>query len=196
MSMKELMMRAGVAFILAGLAGPAAAGPTLPKGATIATDAKALKTYTPDTNPGRTDFDVADRAAIANLIDAYAFAYDNAEAASWFSLFTGDAVFVAGQPGQEAVAFTGDGFRTFWTDRLKTFSTSGNVRRHLMSNILFLEETADTAHVSVVGLLTNAKDGKTFSAVSSLNYEGWLVKGPDGWKIQRWHDFPDADVGG
>ena len=63
-----------------------------------------------------------------------------------------------------------------------------------MSNILFLDQTADTAHVSVVGLLTNAKDGETFSAVSSLNYEGWLAKGPQGWHIKRWHDFPDSAV--
>jgi hypothetical protein len=63
-----------------------------------------------------------------------------------------------------------------------------------MSNILFLAQTADTAHVSVVGLLTNSKGGKVFTAVSSLNYEGWLVKGADGWKIQRWRDFPDSIV--
>jgi hypothetical protein len=33
-----------------------------------------------------------------------------------------------------------------------------------------------------------------FSNRSSLNYEGWLVKGPQGWKIKRWHDFPDSVV--
>lgn len=97
-------------------------------------------------------------------------------------------------PGEAAVSFTGAGFRDFWRERMKEFATSGNMRRHLMANILFLDQTADTAHVSVVGLLTNAKDGKTFSAVSSLNYEGWLAKGPQGWKIKRWHDFPDAPV--
>ena len=75
---------------------------------------------------------------------------------------------------------------------MSAFRSSGNLRRHLMSNILFLDQTADTAHVSVVGLLTSAKGGRTFTAVSSLNYEGWLVKGPDGWKIRRWHDFPDV----
>ncbi|QPC43027.1 nuclear transport factor 2 family protein [Kaustia mangrovi] len=166
----------------------------LPEGATVASDAAPLRDYAPSTNPGSTDFDVADRAAIANLIYAYSFAYDNGEADAWFSLFTPDAVFVAGVPGGEAVAFKGDGFHKFWRARMKTFRTSGNMRRHLMSNILFLDQTATTAHVSVAGLLTNAKDGKTFNAVSSLNYEGWLVKGKDGWKIQRWHDFPDAPV--
>ena len=174
-------------------AGSASASDTaVPPGATAAADVAALRSYAPAGNPGRTDFDVADRAAIANLITAYSFAYDNGEADAWLGLFTPEAVFVAGIPGQTPISFTGDGFRAFWTERMKEFRTSGNLRRHLMSNVLFLDQTADTAHVSVVGLLTNANDGKTFSAVSSLNYEGWLTKGPDGWKIERWHDFPDA----
>ncbi len=184
------------AALVAAFAVPSwAAEPAVPEGGTVAKDATALRTYAPTTNPGGTAFDVADRAAIENLIHAYAFAYDNGEADAWFSLFTPDVVFVAGEPGSEPVAFSGDGFTKFWRDRMKTFGSSGDQRRHLMSNILFLEQTVDTAHVSVGGLLTNVKDGKDFSAVSSLNYEGWLVKGPDGWKIQRWHDFPDAAFG-
>lgn len=176
-------------------AAPAPAETQLPPGATIATDARALFTYKPSANPGRTDFDAADRLAIENLISAYAFAYDNRQADAWFSLFTDDAVFVAGEPGTAPVAFSGDAFRAFWRERMKDFGSTGNLRRHLMSNILYLDQTADTARVSVVGLLTNAKNGHDFSSLSSLNYEGWLVKGPDGWKIKRWHDFPDAVLG-
>ena len=191
--MKHMLAGAVLAQVLIFFAGSVLAAPPLPEGASVS-DAKALLSYTPESNPGGTDFDVADRAAIENLIYAYSFAYDNGAADAWFSLFTDDAVFVAGVPGEGAVSFTGEGFRDFWRERMKEFATSGNMRRHLMSNILFLDQTADTAHVSVVGLLTNAKDGKTFSTVSSLNYEGWLAKGPQGWKIKRWHDFPDSAV--
>lgn len=173
---------------------PASAEAELPEGASLAPDVKPLTSYAPKENPGATDFDPEDRLAIENLLYAYSFAYDNYEAEAWLSLFTDDAVFVAGTPGQPSVSFTGEGFRNFWTERMKTFAKSGNRRRHLMSNILFLDQTEDTAHVSVVGLLTNAKDGKSFSAVTSLNYEGWLVKGRQGWKIKRWHDLPDAPV--
>ena len=192
--MKQIIPFVMIGSLLAAAPLPALAETGLPEGASIAKDAKALRTYAPKGNPGSVDFDAADRLAIANLLYAYSFAYDNYEADAWFKLFTDDVVFVAGVPGAGAVSFTGDGFRTFWRERMQQFSTSGNQRRHLMSNILFLEQTADTAHVSVAGLLTNAKDGKTFTAVSSLNYEGWLVKGPEGWKIKRWHDFPDAPV--
>jgi len=179
--------------LLALPAGPAAAAPmAVPQVTGHAGAFTALRSYAPGRNPGETGFDVADRAAIANLIYAYSFAYDNGEADAWLGLFAPDAVFVAGVPGEKPVSFQGEEFRAFWTKRMNAFRTSGNLRRHLMSNILFLDQTGDTAHVSVVGLLTNAKDHRAFTAVSSLNYEGWLAKGPDGWKIQRWHDFPDA----
>ncbi len=186
--MKPTLFLAVTAQLVASCAVPAFAQTPLPAGATYSEDAKPLKSYAPANNPGNTAFDVTDRAAIANLI------YDNFETEAWFSLFTDNVTFVAGTPGQKAVAFQGDGFRKFWRERMDAFRTSGNQRRHLMSNILFLDQTADTAHVSVVGLLTNSADGKVFSAVSSLNYEGWLVKGADGWKIQRWRDFPDSIV--
>lgn len=193
--MQKLPLSACVLSILGLLAVPAVAETPVPEGVTIAADAAPLLAFHPTANPGRTDFNAADRLAIENLINAYAFAYDNRDADAWFSLFTDDAVFVAGVPGAKPVAFTGAPFRAFWRARMKEFSSSGNLRRHLMANVLFLDQTADTAHVSVVGLLTNAKGGKDFSAVSSLNYEGWLVKGADGWKIKRWQDFPDAPVG-
>ncbi len=192
--MKRIACWGLIGWLVVSSAGMVLAQAAAPAGGTLAGDAKALRSYAPTTNPGQTNFNATDRAAIANQIYAYAFAYDNGDADAWFGLFTPDAVFVAGIPGETPVAFTGTGFRSFWTERLNAFRSSGNVRRHLMSNILFLDQTAETAHVSVVGLLTNAKDGKTFSDVTSLNYEGWLVKGPEGWKIQRWHDFPDSVV--
>ncbi|MFG1362261.1 nuclear transport factor 2 family protein [Xanthobacter versatilis] len=144
---------------------------------------------------GSTGFSAVDRLAIENLIWAYSLAYDNGQADAWLGLFTDDAVFVAGVPGGPPVAFSGEGFRAFWRERMKAVAASGNVRRHLMSNMVFIDQSDAAAHVSVVGLLANTSDGRTFSVVSSLNYEGWLVKGADGWKIARWHDFPDAPVG-
>lgn len=187
--------QASAALLLATLATPALAQTALPPGATLAPDVKALRSYQPVRPPGGTDFDATDRAAIANLLYAYSFAYDNGEAETWFSLFTPDAVFTAGVPGQEPIAMSGEGFRAFCAARMKQFAASGHMRRHLMSNILYLDQSATTAHVSVVGLLTDAKDGRVFTPVTSLNYEGWLVKQAGSWKIQRWHDFPDAGLG-
>jgi ketosteroid isomerase-like protein len=153
-----------------------------------------LQSYAATAPAGRSDFDVADRLAIINLIGTYSLAYDNYDADAWFDLFTPDAVFAVGTPGMKPLVLSGDAMRKAWRARIANFKSTGNKRRHLMSNIVFLEQTGTTAHVSIVGLLTNAKDGKTFTAVSSLNYEGWFVKINGVWKISRWHDFPDTGV--
>ncbi len=110
--MKSTLFLTVTAQLLALVAFSAFAQTPLPDGATYS-EAKALKSYAPAGSPGNTAFDAADRAAIANLIYAYSFAYDNFETEAWFSLFTEDATFVAGTPGVKAVAFKGDGFRKF-----------------------------------------------------------------------------------
>ncbi|MCX2929479.1 nuclear transport factor 2 family protein [Mycobacterium sp. CVI_P3] len=156
--------------------------------------AEPLRTFSADGAAGRTDFDCRDRLAIKNLVDTYALAYDNYLADEWFELFTDEAVFVAGVPGLEPVELRGADFRNFSRDRMSAFRTSGNQRRHLMSNMVFLEQTQTTARASVVGLLTNTANGTAFAAVAALNYEGWFVKQNGVWKISRWHDFPDGPV--
>jgi hypothetical protein len=83
------------------------------------------------------------------------------------------------------MGFKGAVFHQFWRDRVEQFKKSGNKRRHPMSNITFLNQTATTAHVNVVGLLTNAMDSKVLSAESSPNYEGLLMKGGGVWKTER-----------
>jgi hypothetical protein len=41
-------------------------------------------------------------------------------------------------------------------------------------------------------VLTNVKDGKTFRAVTNLNYEGWYVTRDGAWKITKWIDAPSS----
>jgi hypothetical protein len=88
---------------------------------------------------------------------------------------------------------TGDSFRSFWRARSGEFERSGNRRKHLISNILFVEQTDRTAHAVISGLITNAKDGKTFTVVSGVDYEGWFVKQGGVWRIKRWNDLPDVN---
>ncbi|CAN5296740.1 hypothetical protein BH09ACT8_BH09ACT8_21340 [soil metagenome] len=158
------------------------------------TAAEPLRSCATSGAAGRTDFDCLDRLAVKNLVDTYALAYDNYLAEAWFDLFTDDAVFVVGVPGQAPLEQRGEAFRSFWRERMSAFSNSGNQRRHLMSNIVFLEQTETAVRASVVGLLTNTASGRAFSPVATLNYEGWFVKQNGVWKISRWHDFPDGAV--
>jgi hypothetical protein len=140
---------------------------------------------------GQTGFDPVDRLAILNLISAYSVQLDTFNLDAWFPLFTDDAVFVARDGGTQT-ELSGDKFQAAVRQRFTAFQRTGNVRRHLISTTLFIEQTGDTAHTVSFGLLTNVKDGTTFSAVADLNYEGWFVKRDGVWKIKRWIDAPSS----
>ena len=142
---------------------------------------------------GATNFNVTDRVALTQLIHAYAIEVDRFNIDGWFALFTDDAVFSVGMPGMTPVEQTGEVFRSFWRKRFGDFERSGNRRKHLISNILFVEQTDSAAHAVISGLITNAKDGKTFSVVSGVDYEGWFVKKDAVWLINRWSDLPDVN---
>ena len=145
---------------------------------------------------GSTNFNVTDRVALTQLIHAYAIEVDRFNIDGWFALFTDDAVFSVGMPGMTPVEQTGETFRSFWRKRFGDFERSGNRRKHLISNIMFVEQTDSTAHAVISGLITNAKDGKTFSVVSGVDYEGWFVKKDGVWLINRWNDRPDVNFEG
>jgi hypothetical protein len=151
-----------------------------------------LLSYPSAAPAGRTLFNVADRLAILNLVSAYSLAFDTCDAEAFFKLFADDAVVATGTPGAPPVVLSGAEFRKTWGDRIEALKKTGARRRHLMSNVVFLEETPRKAHISVVGLLANTQDGATFKPVAILNYEGWLVNQNGEWKIQRWNDFPDS----
>lgn len=142
---------------------------------------------------GSTDFNVKDRVALTHLIHAYAIEVDRFNLEGWFALFTEDAVFSVGLPGMTPVEQSGEVFRGFWRERFGEFERSGNRRKHLISNIVFTEQTSSTAHAVISGLITNAKDGKTFTVVSGVDYEAWFVKQGGVWRIKRWHDRPDVN---
>lgn len=150
-----------------------------------------LENYKSSNNAGSTHFNATDRLAINNLIQTYALTYDNYNISEWLNLFTDDALFVVGIPGGPAIEQSGETFRKFWIERGEQFKLSGNKRRHLMSNLVFIEETDTSAHLSIIGLLVNVKDKSEMSVISPLNYEGWFLKKNGVWKIKRWHDFPD-----
>jgi len=155
-------------------------------------DPGPLESYESSFPAGTTKFNAEDRLAIINVIGTYSFTYDNYQIDKWLKLFTDKAVFAAGVVGQKPLVQTGEEFRTFWKKRGAEFKKSGNKRRHLISNIVFLDQTDKTAHISAVGLLMNSKKGADVSVRTPLNYEGWFVKVDGVWLIEKWHDFPDA----
>jgi len=148
----------------------------------------------PETAAGRTDFNATDRLAILNLIHAYAVEVDRLNLDAWFDLFTRDAIFVDRVPGKADEEQSGEEFHKFGRQRFGSLKAGGNQRGHLISNIVFVEQTEDTAHTVMEALLTNTKDGKILRAVPGINYEGWFVKSKGGvWKIKRWIDAADVN---
>jgi len=148
----------------------------------------------PGTAAGRTDFNATDRLAIINLIHAYAVEVDRFNLDAWFDLFTRDAIFVVRVPGKADEERSGEEFHKFSRQRFGSLKAGGNQREHLISNIVFVEQTEDTAHTVIEALLTNTKDGKIFGGVPGINYEGWFVKSKGGvWKINRWIDAADVN---
>lgn len=141
---------------------------------------------------GSTNFNVTDRVALYQLIYAYGIEIDRYNVEGWFQLFTPNAVFTVGFPGMTPVEQTGEAFRSFWRSRFAEFQRSGNLRKHLICNIVFVEQTDFFAHAIISGLITNSKDGKVFSTVSGVDYEGWFVKRDGVWYIDRWDDRPDT----
>jgi hypothetical protein len=65
-----------------------------------------------------------------------------------------------------------------------------------MAGIVFADQNADSAHVFVEAPITNANAGKTFTPVTTDQYEGWFAKVDGEWKIVRWIDAPDTPLPG
>jgi hypothetical protein len=146
-------------------------------------------------NVGKPPTNAADRQAIQDVIGSYSYLLDNNLMDAWLGLFTNDTVLEFRNPGHSPIVLnTVAQVSAAVKPRFAGFAKSGIVRRHLMAGIAFVEQTDSNAHIFVEVLITNVHDGKTFSPVSSGQYEGWLVKVEGVWKIKRWIDAPDAIV--
>lgn len=147
--------------------------------------------------PGRTDFSADDRLAIQNVIATYSYFVDNDKIDALLGLFSSNATFELRQPGAPAQVLSMPQLASVLEiSRFAAFVKHGNQRRHLMAGIVFIDETANRAHVFVEALITNANAGEIFTPVTSDQYEGWFTKVDGAWKIQRWIDAPDTPVPG
>ena len=100
-----------------------------------------------DTHPGRTDFDVADRLAILNLVNSYSEGYDLDNFDEWLKLFTDDIVCKVKLGNQPEGTYAGDEFRKFLRD-YRTYSADSNiVPRHFISNLSVKQQSSKLAKV-------------------------------------------------
>lgn len=141
---------------------------------------------------GQTKFDDSDRLAILNVVNAYAVRVDYYPLDDWFDLFTDDIEYVLQTPGGEQTPLQGkEAVRQFWEGMFANAEKQGNKLKVSISSITFVEESDSSAHVMTTGFLSTVNSG-TFTLLTSLKYEGWLVKHDHIWKIKKWIDAPDV----
>lgn len=134
----------------------------------------------------------ADRLEIQNLIYAYGIEWDQQNADKYFRLYTDDAEFVVEQLDAPKASYkVHTEFKPIALGRWKAFKEKGFLRRHLINNIYFKSQSKATAEVIVYGVLGNVAHQK-YTTITSVYYEGKLVKTEGKWKIKHWLDKPDA----
>ena len=121
--------------------------------------------------PGDSNFKLADRIAIIDVMNAYSLYWDNSDLDKFFGLFTHDAL----QNMSKEKA----------NERLDYFKTNGLQRRHLMANTHFLEQSDSTAYIKQYTLLTSTKNKIDLTPISTIVYDVWLIKVDGIWKISK-----------
>ena len=134
---------------------------------------------------GDPNFNVADRMAINDVIDAYGIYWDTNNLDGFLSLFTDDALGVIyGSDGKKMTYLIKDeAQRAISEERMEFFKINKMQRRHMMSNSMLIELTHDSAHFKkYMTLLTTNNNSKT-EIVSPIFYDFKLNKIDGIWKI-------------
>ena len=134
---------------------------------------------------GDPNFNVADRMAINDVIDAYGIYWDTNNLDGFLSLFTDDALGVIyGSDGKKmSYLIKDEAQRAISEERMKFFKINKMQRRHMMSNTMLIELTDNSAHLKkYMTLLTTDNNSKT-EIVSPIFYDFKFKKIDGIWKI-------------
>lgn len=142
---------------------------------------------------GKTEFNVADRLAIQNVISSHFLNLDSSQIDAWIANYAEEATFVAVIAGKRYES-PRPVFEKFFRERFRKFRENGDQRRHLVSNILFVDQSDEAAHIEANGLLLTTNRGGKPELVGGLTYEGWFVKREGVWKIKKWAVRGDTNI--
>jgi hypothetical protein len=134
---------------------------------------------------GKTDFSVVDRMAIQNVIASHFLNLDSCQIDAWIANYAQGATFTTVIAGKR-YEFDRPVFEKFFRERFAAFQKHGIQRRHLVSNVLFVSQSEESAYVKANGLLLTTANWEAPGLVSGLTYEGWFVRHGGVWKIKRW----------
>ena len=134
---------------------------------------------------GDPNFNIADRIAINDVIDAYGIFWDTNNLDGYLSIFSEDAKGVSYNSSGEKITYSiKDEIEMINSkERMDYFINNKMQRRHMMSNIMFIELSENFAHLKkYMTLLTTNNNSKT-EIVSPIFYDFKLKKINGIWKI-------------
>ena len=134
---------------------------------------------------GDSNFSIADRIAINDVIDAYGIYWDTNNLDGFLSLFTDDALGVVyGSDGKKmSYLIKDEAQRAISEERMKFFKINKMQRRHMMSNTMLIELTDDSAHLKKYMMLLTTNNNSKTEIVSPIFYDFKLKKIDGIWKI-------------
>lgn len=128
-------------------------------------------------------FDVHDRLELINRHHAYSHHIDEHEMDSLLTLFAPDAtVIFTYNNGKTTDTYVG---RAQIAKLYQIGMDAPDPVRHLMTNVLFIEQTATLAKSATYGAISRKSGGK-FTFSNTVTYRGTWRKDNDLWMIEHW----------
>ena len=135
--------------------------------------------------PGDLNFNINDRIAIIDVIDAYGIYWDTNNLEGYLSLFTDDAI---------GVHYDENGDKKIYQikseseikkneERMNFFINNNMQRRHMMSNSLIIDQSKSFVHLIQYMTLLTTNNKQITEFVTPISYIFKLSKIDDIWKI-------------
>ena len=135
--------------------------------------------------PGDLNFNINDRIAIKDVIDAYGIYWDTNNLEGYLSLFTDDAVGVHyDENGDKKIyQIKSDSEIKKNKERMNFFINNNMQRRHMMSNSLIIDQSKSFVHLIQYMTLLTTNNKQITEFVTPISYIFKLSKIDDIWKI-------------
>ena len=135
--------------------------------------------------PGDLNFNINDRIAIKDVIDAYGIYWDTNNLEGYLSLFTDDAIGVHyDENGDKKIyQIKSDSKKKKNEERMNFFINNNMQRRHMMSNSLIIDQSKSFVHLIQYMTLLTTNNKQITEFVTPISYIFKLSKIDDIWKI-------------
>ena len=135
--------------------------------------------------PGDSSFNIADRIAIQDVINAYGIFWDENNLKGFFNLFLDDAVRITTDKNGNEKKITKIEEEKIAIERQIFFKKNLIQRRHMMHNTHFIKQTENYARVIQYMTLLSTTKGEKSNIISPIIYDFEFNKINGIWKISK-----------